>query len=114
MHHALRLSKRFVAIAAVSLLAIGTTAAVATSGLRRATRTGRGRHTMHLQRLENGVSTDRGLAIRHHLSSRAPSDHPCCRRHYTPARSRRQAPKIRSTVGRSSAYDNARMEETDP
>ena len=31
MHHALRLSKRFVAIAAVSLLAIGTTAAVATS-----------------------------------------------------------------------------------
>ncbi|MGZ4186555.1 MAG: aldose epimerase family protein [Solirubrobacteraceae bacterium] len=31
MHHALRLSKRFVAIAAVSVLAIGTTAAVATS-----------------------------------------------------------------------------------
>jgi aldose 1-epimerase len=31
MHHALRLSKRFVAIAAASLLAIGTTAAVATS-----------------------------------------------------------------------------------
>ena len=31
MHHALRLSKRFVAIAVVSLLAIGTTAAVATS-----------------------------------------------------------------------------------
>lgn len=31
MHHALRLSKRFAAIAAVSLLAIGTTAAVATS-----------------------------------------------------------------------------------